>query len=290
MKARPLSTYFILAYGLTFGLSAIATPGLLPVDLPAGVRASAQVLAHYGPALAALIVALAVGGTLELKNLLRPLGEWRVGLRWYLFIALYPLAAHLMAANVNAWLGGAAPAYFHLPGMAGLAVSPLLMLPVVFAAVLFQAGLAEEIGWRGFALPRLQARFGALTSALILGALWAPWHYHPAQWAVIRPILGWHFLAVLAMSVLMTWVYNHTRGSLLIAVLFHTCLNTAEWIIPVMPGPGETTPGAFPLLVLLNVVVAAVVVARSGPRQLRREPSALPGRVRQTTSSSWRRG
>jgi membrane protease YdiL (CAAX protease family) len=289
MKNHPLVTYFSLAYALTFGLSALATPGLLPLTLPDGIRPIAQALAHYGPLASALLVALIAGGPAELKNVLRPLGEWRVNVRWYLFIVIYPLAAHLGAACLDFWLGGSPPTYFNLHGV-DLSASPLLLLPLVFIAVLFQAGLAEEIGWRGFALPRLQARFGALTSALILGALWAPWHYHPAQWEAIRPILGWHLLAVLAMSVLMTWVYNHTRGSLLIAVLFHTCLNTAEWIIPVMPGPDEAAPGAFALLVLLNVLVAGAVVVLCGPQQLRREPSALSGRTEQATQSSRRLG
>lgn len=280
MRRHPLPAFFILAYALTFMLSALATPGQLPWSLPAGARLAAQLLAHYGPAAAAVIVALASGGPAGLRDLLRPLGEWRVGLRWYLFILLYPLATNLIAVNVNVWLGGAPPIYFDAASLGlgpGLHVSPLLILPVVFLAILLQAGLAEEIGWRGFALPRLQARYSALASALILGALWAPWHYHPAQWAAVQPFVGWHIVAVVMMSVLMTWVYNHTRGSLLIAILFHTFSNLADWVIPVMPVGTGADPRPFAILTLINALVVGLIVAVYGPRHLRREPVPAPG-------------
>lgn len=280
MRRHPLPAFFILAYALTFMLSALATPGRLPWSLPAGARLAAQLLAHYGPAAAAVIVALASGGPAGLRDLLRPLGEWRVGLRWYLFILLYPLATNLIAVNVNVWLGGAPPVYFDAASLGlgpGLNVSPLLILPVVFLAILLQAGLAEEIGWRGFALPRLQARYSALASALILGALWAPWHYHPAQWAAVQPFVGWHIVAVVMMSVLMTWVYNHTRGSLLIAILFHTFSNLADWVIPVMPVGTGADPRPFAILTLINALVVGLIVAVYGPRHWRREPVPAPG-------------
>lgn len=274
MKQPLLIAFFLLAYALTFGLSALATPGLLPWHLPI-----AQALAHYGPAAAALLVALASGGRAGLRGLLRPLGQWGVGARWYLFILLYPLTTNLLAVNVNAWLGGPAPTYLDAASLGlgpGLNISPLLLAPIVFLAILFQAGLAEEIGWRGFALPRLQARYGALASALILGALWAPWHYHPAQWAAIQPFVGWHIVAVMAMSMLMTCVYNHTGGSLLIAALFHTVSNLADWIIPVMPlGAGADTR-AFAVLTMINVLAAGFIVIVLGPRHLRREPTPAP--------------
>lgn len=267
MQAHPLSTFFLLTYALTFGLSALAVPDRLPLSLPAGVRAAAQLLAHYGPAAAAVGVTLGTEGRAGLRRLLRPLSAWRVGARWYVFILLYPLTTNFIAVNVNAWLGGPPPVYFDAASLGlgpELKVSPLLLLPAVFAAILFQAGLAEEIGWRGFALPRLQARYGVLAAAVLLGALWAPWHYHPAQWAAIQPFVGWHIAAVMAMSVLMTWVYNHTSGSLLIAVLFHTVSNLADWIIPVMPIGAGADARAFAILTVINVIVVGVIVAGSG--------------------------
>jgi hypothetical protein len=80
-------------------------------------------------------------------------------------------------------------------------------------------------------------------------------------------------MAVVAMSVLMTWVYNQTGGSLLVAVLFHTVSNLADWIIPVMPTGAGADPRPFAILTMINALVAGSVVAVFGPRRLRRGPA-----------------
>ena len=267
-----LVLFFALAYGITWLFSALATPGLLPLELPAVVRGLGAVLCHFGPSLAAMLVSAASGGRTALRQLLSQLGRWRVGAGWYAFVLLYPLAARLLAAGLDVLLGGTAP----LPFRAGSvpAGNPLLLLVPVFAGVLLQAGLAEEIGWRGFALPRLQARYSALISSLILGILWAGWHFHPLNWPLMRPVAPWYVLGTLPFTILFTWVYNSSGGSLLLAVLFHTASNVSDWILPIVPFLSSTGSGrAYGLLILINTLLAATVVIACGPQHLARSAS-----------------
>ena len=113
-------------------------------------------------------------------------------------------------------MGGAAPAG---PGD-----------PPVLIVILALLVVGEELGWRGFALPRLQARFGGLGASLILGALWAAWHL--ANTAIPGLERYWYAfpafaLFVVAQTILFTWIANHTRGSVLLAWLFHAAINVA---------------------------------------------------------------
>jgi len=262
-----LVLFFALAYGITWLFSALATPGLLPLELPAVVRGLGAVLCHFGPSLAAVLVSAASGGRTALRRLLGQLGRWRVGAGWYAFVLLYPLAARLLAAGLDVALGGKVPLPFRAGGVP--AGNPLLLFVPVFAAVLLQAGLAEEIGWRGFALPRLQARHSALISSLILGILWAGWHFHPLNWPLMRPVAPWYVLGTLPFTILFTWVYNSSGGSLLLAVLFHTASNVSDWILPIVPFLSSAGSGrAYGLLILINTLLAAVVVIACGPQYL----------------------
>lgn len=173
-------------------------------------------------------------------------------------------------------LGGAAPTFFSALGVPAN-VSPIVLLVPVFIGVLFQAGLAEEIGWRGFALPRLQGRHNALISSLILGVLWALWHYHPLNWSLIGPVLPLHFAAVVCMTVIVTWVYNNTSGSLLLAVLFHTASNTSDWIVPVgLAGGAATISRASIILIIVRVLTAILLVVIFGADRLSRSQEPVP--------------
>ncbi len=266
--------FFVLAYAITWGLSALATQQILPWDVPPFLMTASSILLHYGPALAAIIMVSMEGGRSAVGALLGRLGQWRVGVRWYLFVFLFPLLVRLAAVGVDVLLGGQFPPFFS----AGIVPegNPLLLLPVVFLAVFFQAGLAEEIGWRGYALPRLQQRYGALTSSLILGVIWTFWHYHPENFADIWPITGYYLFSVVGLTILMTWIQNNTRASLLLAVLFHTVSNVSDWIIPTFPLVASAN-GMRPFLIegLLTWVTVLVIIATSGAKYLRRQNSVV---------------
>lgn len=160
-------------------------------------------------------------------------------------------------------------------------MTPFLSAPwavVPFALRVFiQGPLPEELGWRGYGLDQLQARWNALASSLILGAVWALWHLplffikdmpHYAH-GVWSPWF-WQFTAgVVAMAVILTWIFNNTRRSTLAAILFHFAANVAYEL-------ANVTAGTTLSSTLLLIVAAVAVVARWGPDALTRRADPPP--------------
>ena len=225
-----LIAYFLLAYGITWFFSILGTPRLVPYQIPPAVVALSSILLHYGPALASIIMARIEGGDVAVLRLLGSLSAWQVSAQWYVFILIFPVVIRLSAVGVDFLLGGEFPV-FASSEFAPAGVNAVLL----FIGILFQAGIAEEIGWRGYALPRLQTRFDPLRSSLILGVVWGLWHFHPINFSVLAPVGLWYILTIIPFTIVFTWVYNNTKGSLLIAVLFHTASNFSDWLIPIVP-------------------------------------------------------
>lgn len=276
VSAGSLIVFFALAYLITWGLSVLSAANVLTVEIPAVVATSAAVVLHYGPSLAAIIVVVVGARPVGLRALLKRLGQWRVGPAWYLFVFFYPVALRLLAVSVDVALGGEWPIFF---GAADVpAGNPLILLPIVFLVVMFQAGLAEEIGWRGFGLPGLQQRFSALTSSLILGIAWCVWHFHPANLPFLAPLAVWYFFNTIALTIVFTWLFNNTRGSLLIAVLFHTANNVSDWIVPVMPTIASAS-GTRPFIIQGGLVwmTALIAIIVYGPENLSRKHRRFTG-------------
>jgi membrane protease YdiL (CAAX protease family) len=268
ITTRSLIVYFLLAFAITWVLSTIATEGLLPFAIPTPLRNISGLLLHYGPALAAIILVGATGGRSAIRNFLGKLGQWRVGIGWYLFVFLFPLLVHLAAVAIDVLLGGQWPAFMSAAGLP-VGNNPVLLIPVVFLAVFFQAGLAEEIGWRGYALPGLQRRYGALMSSILLGIIWWFWHFHPMNFSAVWPTAFWFLFNILAFTILLTWVYNSTDGSILLAVLFHTVSNVCDWIIPtnkVVADIVSTRPSI--IQGILTWTLAIVIIILFGAKQL----------------------
>ena len=143
----------------------------------------------------------------------------------------------------------------------------------MFAVTIVGGGL-EEVGWRGYLLPRMQERRSALAASLIVGVVWTFWHLplllmegtSQASFA-----LGWYALHTIALAVLFTWAYNASGGSTLLAVLAHAAVNTGytaevEGLAP------ETLDAFMPYAALLLTVAAGIVVWRHGPRDLAHRP------------------
>jgi len=275
LQRYPLAAFFVLAYAISWGISLFAARGLLPFAVPPLVTLLTGLLYHFGPALAGVIMAATEAGRGGVRALLRPLGRLQVGVGWYLLIALYPLALRLAAVGLGAALGGPAPTFFASAALGLPTGNPLVMAVPIFLSTLILTGIAEEIGWRGYALPRLQARYNALAASLIVAAFWAPWHCNPLNFPAMRAIIPWHVLSVLGMAILMTWVYNGTGGSLGMAVLFHAFSNFADWVVPTSPAvKGDMR--AYVAHVLLNLAVASVVVLVFGPTNLSRRTRGRP--------------
>jgi uncharacterized protein len=221
LRRHPVVAFFVLAYGVSW-VTLLVLYGVL--GLPAALVILLQTL---GPTVAALAMAGVLEGPAGRRRLLAQVRIWRVARRWYLFALVGVPAACLAAALV-------------VPGaFVGLADQSAVALGLSFVAIVvvgFVSGpLFEEPGWRGFALPRLQTQMGALPGTLVLGALWAGWHlpqYLMPEWAAqnggLDPVLVATFLLmVIAISPIMTWMFNRTRGSLFLVMLAHASINAA---------------------------------------------------------------
>lgn len=177
----------------------------------------------YGPALAAIAAALITAGRQGLRELGGRLRTWRVGWVWYLVAILAPLVLAALAGVTNLALGGTF----------GEAISDVFDEGILAALPLFLAlcltdGLGEETGWRGFALPRLLEVNGAVVASIVLGVIWAAWHL-PLFWiegaSLFETSILILFLRLPATSIMFTWLYQRTQGSLLLAIIFHAALN-----------------------------------------------------------------
>ena len=226
------------------------------------------VVMGYGPALAAFLVTSFVNGKTGMRALLRQLLVWRVGVAWAFAAILGMAGLFFLAYQISNWLGHPITTAPEIP------MSPIIAVPVLFFVSFLING--EEIGWRGFALPRLQARFNALTASLILGVIWAGFHL-PLFWTVGstqagQPIFGF-FISIVASSIIVTWLYNNTN-SLLLVVLFHASVNTWSQIIP---GIDTAHAGIGPIYWLTTGLLCATAVLITlffGPETLTRRTIA----------------
>jgi uncharacterized protein len=196
------------------------------------------VLIVYSPAIAGISLVWRHYGRSGLKSFFRRLTLLRMPAAWWVFLLLGIPAVKYLGAGMNGTVGGA------FPFTPWYAVLPALV------ATLF-IGPVEEFGWRGVALPLLQRRFAPLWASLILGAIWGLWHL-PAFLLSGTPQSAWSFgpyiIGVLALSVILTPMFNSARGSILIAALFHFQMTLPIW------------PEAQPWENLLFAIVAVAVV------------------------------
>ena len=150
----------------------------------------------------------------------------------------------------------------------------LLILFLVFT--LGFDGLGEEIGWRGFALPKLLERYSVLLSSLILGALWSIWHFPYAltKGTFLAEVpLHWFFINLLALSFIYTWIFINTNGSLLLPLLFHAAGNITSNLLPILP-PAATDLRIYYFTIAINCVIAIVILFLSN-RHLQSRKQAM---------------
>jgi len=228
---------------------------LLPFRWPIPFPVAAFLAPFAGPSLAAFVMEYATARKAGVVRLLRAIGRWRVGSRWYLFAILgIPAINVLGAVFVPGILASYRPP----------AVAVIQHYPASFLLALIIGGpLGEEPGWRGFALARLQRRYGPLIGTMILAPLHVLWHlplFWVPQWGTPRDTaldVLWYALSGIAVTFIFTWLYNRTRASVLLAVLAHTSMD-AFFLPPFFAAPvaASNLPftigfGAFALLLVV---------------------------------------
>src|SRR3712207_6444337 len=216
-SAFPLK-YVLVAFAFTwfFWLLAILEARGLISSLPV----PAMFFGSFGPMVAAVVITAQESGRAGLRSLLSRSMRWRVAPFWYGVALLGPIVVQLVAMALHVVLGGQPP---DLSAMVG--VLPTVLVSFVY--MLIQVGIGEEVGWRGYALPKLQAGYSALLSSVVLGVIWTLWHlplfFNPATGYSITPF--WVFLIfMLPVSILITWVFNSTAGSVPIIMILHALL------------------------------------------------------------------
>jgi membrane protease YdiL (CAAX protease family) len=233
-----------------------------------------------GPSVAGILLTSLVSGRAGLRELLSRLLRWQVGARWYAVALLF---APLLVTAVLLALSLLSPEF--LPGIVTTEDRVTLLLFGI-AWGLIGGGFLEELGWTGFAVPRLRLRYGALTTGLIVGLLWGAWHFLVAFWSS-SSFFGEHSLAIFvagflifyggalpAYRVLLVWVYDRT-GNLLVAMLMHASLSASTLILqPLATGTPYLTWNLV-LAAALWVVVAAVQRLQTLSRQGVRGSSAI---------------
>lgn len=249
--------FFVLAYLLSWSIWPLML--LNPESSP---------MMPFGPLLAALVLTAVVSGWRGVTALVKPLGRWRVHPAWYLIALLGPFVVTGLSGAAAVLMGARSPGWGVYSDWLGLVVTIVSTMLVV--------GLFEEPGWRGYALPRMQRGHGALWAALVLGVVWAMWHLpemvgDPGEREPVP-----YFLSVVAQSVLLAWIYNSTRGSLLIVVLCHSAVNTAaKFLLPEFDGASRLI--AWWSYATLFVLAAGAVVAVAGAERLTTTPSRTNG-------------
>jgi uncharacterized protein len=279
IKSHPLLTYFVLTFAVSWGgFVLVVGPGGFP-----GTGSQFDTLTTFvvlamlaGPSVAGLLLTGLVSGRAGFRELLSRLLRWRVGARWY---AVAFLTAPILAAAVLFALS-ISPPIFTTDAKASLVLSS------VVAGLI--GGFFEELGWTGFAIPRMRVRYGVLATGLVVGVLWGTWHLLQILWVggtysgglpLVLFLTLYFFSAVAQLTayrVLMVSVYDRT-GSLLVAMLMHTGLIVGTIFIftPLATGVAFLTY-TWVLAAALWVVVGAVAVATHG--HLSRQPP-LRGRI-----------
>src|SRR5829696_2630975 len=261
VKRHPIIAFFVLAYALAW---IIESPLVFLTDSISDTQGLVIViLASNVPSAVAIVLTAIIFGRGSLRKLLGRLLIWRVNPLWYLGVVLGPVALVGGMVALNTLLGGPALSL----GM------PLVSVAIFFGLSIFPgSALGEEIGWRGYVLPRLQSRMSALSAALLIAPIWGLWHL--PLWLTGDPVKTptfyvAFFASVFPMSVLLTWVYNSTGGSLLMVVILHATVNLPVTLVIDDLG----TRGRVPSLLYfgLLVVAAIVVVMVAGPKHLSRK-------------------
>jgi membrane protease YdiL (CAAX protease family) len=206
-------------------------------------RSGLVLLGTFAPALASMALTTVDEGMAGLRSLLGPMFLWQVPARWYILALSYMAATKLAASVAFRLIRGTWPAFGSEPWY-------ILIVATIFSTPV-QAG--EELGWRGYALPRLANQMGFACASIVIGVVWALWHL-PIFFIAGADKYGQSFpvwaLGVVAVSVAVTFVYAGTRGSLLLTMLMHAAANNTSGIVPAA-APGATQPFSWKASLML---------------------------------------
>jgi len=264
MRKHPLFFFFLMSYAFSW---IVLIPYLLSVwGVIKGNFDFLYIIKPFvGPTLAAIIMTRITEGKEGLHRLRQRLGQRRAPWQWYLLILVAIPTLILLGIIIQPGT---------IASFEGLTPRLLVTYPLYFAVVFFGVALPEEIGWRGFALPRMQLRYGPLWGTLLLGILWCFWHLiffltpghgggPGASFTTFLTSFSYFFLMVMAITIIFTWIFNHTGGSVFIANLLHAAIDTPQLVwIPLFLAVDETKLNLASLIAFGVPALLIVILTR----------------------------
>lgn len=265
LKHHSLIVGLVLMFLYTWTID-LANSGVLPFRVPFVVA----ITIGWGFIFVSAFMTWATLGKAALVAFLKRFLIWRVDWKWWLVALLLSPALRFTSLLLTSWLTRVPVDYAH-PMIRDIVPLDAPLLALVPPWLLFEILTnGEEWGWRGYVLPRLQAKYNALASSLILGAIWSVWHVPKFLGVGLNgnQSIVWYTIFTLAAAVLYTWLFNNTRGSLLLVILFHATQNTAGVFLPVQ----FAVPGGIVenMDIVLYIVAAVVVALVAGAKNLSR--------------------
>lgn len=234
MKKYSLLIFFLLTFALTWAMwvpasliNAAGGTSVLGPDSPVGQ------LARWAPGIAAIILTAIIAGNKGVGELFRPLKIGRVHPGWYIFALLFQPVLFIVARWIDSSFGNT---YEIISPLTTVDAPLTFVVPVVIITAI-PGAFMEELGWRGFALPRLQNKNNALFASIILGLIWGFWHIPSMTYfggANARNIT-WAVLNFIPATLLFTWLFNNTKGSLLLVTLSHASTQYSNNFLGVIP-------------------------------------------------------
>lgn len=261
VKKYPAISLLVLAMFFGTAPALVVGTGLLP-------PAAAQ-LGALSASLAAIVLVVIEGRKGGLRELLGRALIWRVGIQWWIFALFFMIIPSVASLYLYHLLGG--------PAVDWSGLEPLYTVVPMFIFLTIAAGLGEEFGWRGFLLPRLQSRHNALVAGLIVGVAWAIWHiplffikgtsqYEQQLQSGLLPVVLGYAIFVIAQSVQFTWLFNNTKGSVLLAAVFHGASNAWAGYL----GMSKVPFNRILVLVVVSVLFTVLIVLIAGANDLSR--------------------
>jgi membrane protease YdiL (CAAX protease family) len=265
LRRHSLVIGILLMFLLTWPID-LSNAGVLNFQVPFAV----YILLGWGFIFASLIMTGLTLGKDAVLTLLKRYLIWRVDWKWYLVAFFLIPAVSFLAILLNAATTKTPIDFSTVLAYEIFGPSANLVLLIVPFFLFDAIANGEEMGWRGYVLPRLQAKYSALTASLILSVIWAFWHIPKfvTNWNTVTFL--WFTVDVIAKAILLTWMYNNTRGSLLLVTLFHASFNTAGVLLPIANNLTDSNMNMRAIIGILEIVVAGVVVFYAGAERLSR--------------------
>jgi membrane protease YdiL (CAAX protease family) len=252
VRQNSILSYILLAYGITWMIAlplVLSYHGLIAIEVPFALH----YILPFGPLLSALIVTLVVRGSDGFREILSRMSKWKVKPIWFLIALFSVWILYLVSGAIVVSMGQPWP---DLSLFGDVLYLPYLTFAGAWLLWVFTFGIGEETGWRGFLLPRLQVKHGPIIASLLVGIFWAGWHVPMFLYnenLIAMGLTGTIFWVIGLMfgSVLLTWLYNSSEGSILMTALWHGTYNLFTAAVGQAAG---FTSGIISMFVMIWVV------------------------------------